>query len=132
MIIESSFPLLLGCGHGFVDVDAAAMQHVEQHAGFGAFSISERRAGLILSREQFDHTLVRNEFIFKEALLLLLTACDLSAQRLDDGYGPFKCLPSRSELVERAIRLACLVLSVPELNRIIELPGNNRGAPGEI
>src|SRR5262249_53151172 len=132
MSIESSFPLLLGCGHGFVDVDAAPVQHVELDAGFGAFSVGERRAGLVLSHEQFDHDLVGNEFVFKGALLFLLTACDLGAKRLDGGASLFKGLASRDELVEGAIRLACLVLSAPELNRITELFSKNCDTAGEI
>src|SRR5690349_23753838 len=86
-IIESAFLLLLVSGHGFVDIDAATVEHVEQYAGFGAFSVGERRAGLVLSHEQLDHGLVGIESVFKEALLVLLTASDLSAQRLDDGDG---------------------------------------------
>ncbi len=104
MIVETSFLLLLRRGHGFGDVDAATVEHVEQHAGFGAFSVGERHARLVLSHEQLDHSLVGSESIFKEALLLLLTACDLSAQRLDGGDGLFKGLASRGELVEGAIR----------------------------
>src|SRR6266404_2341574 len=100
MIIESSFLLLLRRSHGLVDVDAAAVQHVEQHAGFGAFGVGDRRAGLVLSQEQLDHGLVGKESVFKEALLVLLAACDQGAKRLDGGYCFFKGLASSGELVE--------------------------------
>ena len=72
------------------------------------------------------------ESIFKEVLLLLLAANDLGAQCFDGGDGLFKRLASSSELVKGAIRVACKVLSAPELDRIAELFGESRGATREI
>ena len=46
--MEAAFLVLLGCGHGFVDVDVAAVLHVEQHAGFGTFSGANAASRLLL------------------------------------------------------------------------------------
>src|SRR5262245_34718632 len=132
MMVEFLFPFLFRRGHGLGDIDAATLQHVEQRARFGAFGIGERGAGLVLRHEQLDHALVWSEFIFKETLLLLGGARDLSAKGLNSANGLFKGLTSRAELVEGAMSAACYGLSAPERIGISELFSKNAGAAGEI
>src|SRR5262249_21987720 len=132
MIIESSFLLLFLRRHGFGDVDAATVEHVEQHAGFGAFGKGEGCGSLILCRQQFNHRVIRRDFAFKEALLLLFTTCHLSAHDLDSLDCVVKGLVGLGKLIEGTMRPARTELSLPERFELVDLFSKSGGTTSEI
>src|SRR5215467_5653687 len=69
----------------------------------GAFGEAQGFSRSALTREQVDHGVVGRDFGFKVALLLLLSASDLSAQRLDGCDSLFKGLPRLSGSIESAM-----------------------------
>src|ERR1044072_451112 len=76
--------------------------------------------------------MIGGDFGFEEALLLLLPARDLSAQRLNDINGFFKGLLRLRELIERAVCIASREQTFPDGFGFTDLPRKSGGALSEI
>jgi hypothetical protein len=82
--VEGALALALPRRHGLGDVAPAAQKHVEQHARLRALRRAERLLRFLLRDEEQEQPVVRLELVLEEALLLLLVAGDLRAQRFED------------------------------------------------
>ena len=106
------------------------MQHVQQHARLRRFHVAQSLARLPLLEQQFDHRVIRGDFVLEETLLLALAAADLCAQGFDDGDGFVEGATGLGGLVEGAVSLALYRANLPERIAVADARGEGGRARG--
>ena len=99
-LLERHFLAPLRVGHAADDLEAAALQHVEERATARAFGVAERLGRSTARHQQIDDRVIHAELRLEEALAIGLVAGDLIAPALErrDGAGiGIRCLVRASE-----------------------------------
>src|SRR5689334_6764927 len=87
---------------------------------------------MAISDEQVNHGMVRGDFGFEIALLIFLSASDLSAQVFDNADGFFKGEPRLSRILKRAMSLAGSETNLSEPIGIANLARNDSRTVGKV
>jgi hypothetical protein len=124
---ERPLALLLLGGHRPGDVDAPAVEDVEQHARACPFCDEEGLDRAAFVDEQADEPVIGLQLGLEEALLLLFTAGHLAAERFDRGDRLLVGLPRARGLLQATVAGAGDVPRAPQGLQRAHLAGKLRG-----
>src|SRR5262245_33150772 len=129
---QFAFLLLFGSSHRFREADAAGLQDIQEHARLRAFGADQGFRSPSVCNKQVSHSEIGVDLGFKETLLLLFYAGDLTAQPFDDVNRLFEGLICLLWLVQMAMSYSGINPSVQENLKDSHLPGERHCAFSEV